>query len=222
MDLDENRNLLEPMSLTEEKNVCCLCCQSGPLLLSVTIQKRIHYAGEQIVFSVEVDNRETEKTLGRIEAKLKAFYTFISESGNTTSGFTKREASVRLAESMVPRREQKWNNVILDIPTHTTPSFDNCKSINLSYLFTVKIRISFAINPKVVFPITISSRPHMVQEASQQFSSMALPLPATDVQPSMVRLPKNSTNPTVSSTAPQHCPPIVTQQPQIFYVSYKL
>lgn len=63
MDLDEIRDFLEPVSHTEEKYICCLCCRSGPIRLSITLQKRAYNVGEQIVFSVEVDNKETDELL---------------------------------------------------------------------------------------------------------------------------------------------------------------
>ena len=216
MDLEEIRDLLEPMSHTEEKYFCCLCCKFGPLQVSVTIEKRIYYVGEQILFSVEIDNTETEELLGNIEAKLKAYFTFISKSGNTRSLFTNNESSTRLAEGMAPRRKRKWNDITLDIPTHTTPSFDNSKCINLFYFFIVKIYVSMAIDPEVMIPITISSRtPHMVQQTGEPFFSEMLPLPATDAQPTMINLSASNINPTVSYTPAKCCPPIVTQQPTV-------
>jgi hypothetical protein len=209
LDLDKSRNLLEPMSLTEEKNLCCLCCQSGPLRLSVTIEKQIYYLGEQIVFSVEVDNRETEKVLGSIEAKLKPFYLF----GGTFQEFGKNVAHVQLAESMTPRSEQKWDNLTLNIPANITPSFDNSNCINLSYLFNVQVNIGVARELKVVFPIKISSIPPVAQQPSQPHSNVMSQLPTRDVQPPTIRLPGNSTNSAVSYTPPKHSPPIITQQP---------
>ena len=215
-DFEEIRDLLEPTSLTEEKNFGCLCCRSGPLRLSANIQKQIYYVGEKIVFSVEVDNRETEKELGIIEAKLKPVFTFTSDSGDTWVDFGKNESSVRLAENMAPCSEKRWNDVTLDIPTHITPSFDDSGCINMSYLFTVKIGTGFASDLRVVFPITVSSRPpNMVQQASQPFPGAILPPSTTDGQPSMIRLPTSSNNPTVSYTPQKYCPPIVTQQPTL-------
>ena len=200
----------------EEKHFGCLCCRSGPLRLSANIQKQIYYVGEQIVFSVEIDNRETEKVLGMIEAKLKPIFTFTSDSGDTWVDFGKHESSVQLAENLAPRSEKRWNDVTLDIPTHITPSFDNSRCMNMSYLFTVKIGTGFLSDLRVVFPITVSSRPpNMVQQASEPYPGAILPPPTTDVQPSMVRLTTSSNNPTVSYTPPKHGPPIVTHQPTV-------
>lgn len=99
-----------------------------------------------------------------MEAKLKAYFWFISKSGNTTSVFTKDVTSVRLAESVVPHRKESWRDVTLDIPAYTTPTFDNSNCIHLHYFFSVKIDMSLSFDVKVIIPLTISSNPQMAPD----------------------------------------------------------
>lgn len=228
MDLDEIRDFLEPVSHTEEKYICCLCCQSGPIRLSITLQKRAHNVGEQIVFSVEVDNKETDELLRKVEAKLKEFFTFISKSGNTRSVFTQDNSSVRVAEGVAPRSEQSWRDITLDIPTHTIPTFDNCECIHLSYIFSVKIKMSSAFNLKVWIQVTISSNPQMTPNHSDQppFSlgnvmpteaRVMLPLSANCLSSSMTR----STESGIVDYPPRgHSQPVITQQPTLPVQNY--
>jgi hypothetical protein len=220
MDFNEIRSLLEPVSHTEEKYICCLCCQSGPLRFSAKIYKQIYYVGEQIVFSVDVDNKETDEPLGEVEVKLIALFSFISKSGNTKTVFTDELACVRLTEGMglAPRSERNWRDVTLNIPTHTAPTFDNCKCMHLAYFLTVKIGISLAFDPKVYFPITISSGPQTVLQ--QQGNVMPtepcvmFPAPTIGEQSSMDRSPTDSA-PTAGYPPPCYSPPIVTRQPTV-------
>ena len=220
MKLYEIRDFLEPVSRTEEKFICCLWCQSGPIRLSVTLQKRAYYVGEQIVFSVEVDNKETDKRLDKVEAKLKAFFTFISKTDNASSVFAKGNPSVRLGEGVAPRSEQSWRDATLDIPTNTTPMFNNCNCICLSYIFSVKIEVSLAINPKVLIPVAISSNPQMETQHGdqQQFPlnemrtepHVMLPLPANFPSSSMATSTESGIVDYSTHGRPQ---PVVTQQP---------
>ena len=108
-----------------------------------------------------MDNEETNKLLGKVEAKLKAYFWFISNSGNTRSVFTEDVTSVRLAESVLPYRKESWRDVSLGIPANTTPTFDNSNCIHLHYFLSVKIDMSLSFDFKVIIPLTISSNPQM-------------------------------------------------------------
>ena len=188
VDLNQTRNLLEPATATEEKFLCCLCCQSGPIRLVGRIQKQAYYLGDQIIFSFELDNKETDKPLRKIEARLIEQFTFISNTGRTT-GREHVKSSLQLSEGLPPRGEGSWNDVVLNIPTNITPSFDNSKCMHLQYLFTVNVDIEAAFDPKVSFPITISSGPQMVQPMVQPGFMPGNVIPSA---PGMVYPPPNS------------------------------
>ena len=222
VDLNQTRNLLEPATATEEKFLCCLCCQSGPIRLVGKIQKQVYYLGDQIIFSFELDNKATDKPLGKIEARLIEQFTFISNTGRTS----KREhakSSMQLSEGVPPRGEDTWNNVTLNIPTNITPSFNNCKCMHLEYSFIVNVDIESAFDPKVSFPITISSGPQMVQPVIQppfipgnvmpSAPGMVYPPPTTGYPP----MPPTGYPPATGYPQPAGYPPAtITQQPEVW------
>ena len=166
IDFSLTRHLLEPAGATEEKFLCCLCCQSGPIRLVSEIQKKAYHLGDQIIFSFELDNKETDKPLRKIEARLIQQFTFISNTGRIRETEDVK-SSLQLSEGVSPRGEESWNDVALNIPTNIVPSFNNCKCMHLKYYFIVKVDIEAAFDPKVSFPITISSGPQIVQPTFQ-------------------------------------------------------
>ena len=222
VDLNQTRHLLEPTTATEEKFLCCLCCASGPIRLRGTIQKQAYYLGEQITFSFELDNKETDQELRKIEARLMEQFTFISNTGRTRED-EHAKSSVRLSEGVPPRGEDSWHDVKLNIPTDILPSFNNCKCMRLEYFFIVNVDIAAAFDPQLKFPITISSGPHTMQPVGQpplipgnvmpSAPGMVYPPPAGVPPPMSMPPPAGPPPPVGYPQFPGYPPPIVTQQP---------
>ena len=213
IDFNLTRHLLEPAGSTEEKFLCCLCCQSGPIRLVGEIQKKAYHLGDQIIFSFELDNKETDKPLRKVEARLMQQFTFISNTGRTRET-DEVKSSVRLSEGVSPRGEDSWNDVALNIPFDIIPSFNNCKCMHLEYLFVVNVDIESAFDPKVVFPITISSGPQIVQPTFQPPF-----LPGNVIPPATTPLPAGAPPPAIYPPATGYPQPVayppttITQQP---------
>jgi hypothetical protein len=151
--------------------------------VNVTIQKRLYHPGEQIVFSVEVDNKETNKTLG-IHAVLLAWYTIFGKSGKKKRSHPKEVADLLLTGSMLERSHEIWKDVTLNIPEDTTTSFQNCKCVHLEYKFTVNVHISsaYSFDTKVSLPIVIANGPQNAQPVGQSrgTSCEEMPVHLTD------------------------------------------
>ena len=154
-----------------DKYLCCLCCRSGPIRLHYALPKKLHNAGEQINFSVEVDNTETNKQLGAVAVKLLAYYTFTSRSGNSQLPFRNEVSTLRLAENVQGGSVGKWANASLEIPSDTTPSFSIGGGIHLEYFFVLYVELSWAADPKIKIPVVISSG----LRTSQPSGSTSLP-----------------------------------------------
>ena len=159
-----------------EKYICCLCCRSGPVRLHCTLPKKIYNLGEKIVFSVEVDNTETnDDQLGAVTAQLLANYTLYSDHSEKTARFNV-VSSLCLTENVQERSVGKWTDVSLEIPSDATSTFKNCKRIHLEYVFTVWVEIgSWAFDPKITVPVEMSSRPLTIQP-----TSLPSPAPASE------------------------------------------
>ena len=166
-----------------------------------------------------MDNEETNKLLGKVEAKLKAYYWFISKSGNTTSAFTEDVTSVRLAESVVPYRKESWHDVTLDVPANTTSTFDNSNCIHLHYFFSVKIDMSLSYDFKVIIPLTISSNPPRAPDHGDPTPSPLGNMMSTEGHVMLAMSAKGSSavgsheSGMVNYPPHGHPPPVVTQQP---------
>ena len=222
VDLNQTRHLLEPATATEEKFLCCLCCQSGPIRLIGRIQKQAYHLGDQIIFSFELDNKETDKPLRKIEARLVEQFTYISNTGRTRE-VEHVKSSVQLSEGVPARGEDSWNDIALNIPIDILPTFNNCKCMHLDYFFIVNVDIESAFDPKILFPITISNAPQMVQPVVQPplnpggaIQGVVYP-PAPGVAMPAGPLPPAGYPPTTAYPQPTAYPPTaITQQPGVW------
>ena len=204
IDLNQTPRLLEPADAVTEKFLCCLCCRSGPISLRCQINKQAFYIGEPIIFSVELDNKATDRELRKVEATLSKEVMMISSS-SWKGRHNFPESSVLLTQSVQPGAEESWHNVRFNIPTNIVPTFENCKCIHVTYAFVVEVDIPNAIDTKVVLPITIANGVQTSQPVIQP----------PEVQP----VPPAGANLYGMHTAPagdlyqQTYPPSITMQP---------
>jgi hypothetical protein len=159
------------MTDAEEKYLCCLCCRSGPIRVSFTLPKRLFYPGEQISFSVEVDNRESNKKLQKVNVALIASYTLFSISGKSKEWLREEVSFVTLTEAMQGSSHEQWQDGTLNVPENTVPSFDNCKCMHLEYECIVTVHMTSAFDAKVSLPVVISNGPYTAQPVGQLLST---------------------------------------------------
>ena len=53
----------------EIKNLCCLCCQEGPLAVNINMAKRGYVPGEEVVFNARLTNF-TNRSIIQTRARL--------------------------------------------------------------------------------------------------------------------------------------------------------
>ena len=70
MIVDINTPQLTTLSSSNEKMLCCLWCASGPISLSVTIERGGYCPGESIAISTGAENH-SNKGITAVQASLK-------------------------------------------------------------------------------------------------------------------------------------------------------
>ena len=179
--------MLTPLSSSNEKTVCCLCCASGPISLSVTIDRAGYCPGESIAISTVAENHSSRK-ITAVRATLKQMVSYYGKfERESISGFHHHHGlghhhhghnhhhhhhlhhhSGGHHESKIIQRIEgpgveaggtsNWKNELLPIPA-TVPTINSCRIINLSYALTVTLDIPNALDLHVTIPITIGNVP---------------------------------------------------------------
>jgi len=153
--------LIEPVTNSNEKTVCCLWCTSGPISLSVTTDRGGYCKGESIGISIQAENH-SRRRVTVVRATLKQKVTLYA---STT---TRDQPNERVEEKLIQRIEGPgiepggtctWDNKSLLIPVTTTPTINSCRIVKLSYYLTVTLALPYATDLHVTIPITIGNMP---------------------------------------------------------------
>ena len=146
--------LTVPLSSSNEKTLCCLCCASGPISLSVKTDRGGYCPGESIAISTEAENHSNRR-ITCVRATLKQIVVYYARGHSRTSGKVIQRIE---GPGIDPNGSSNWSNELLPIPA-TVPSINSCRILNLSYVLTVTLDIPRAIDLHVTIPVTIGNVP---------------------------------------------------------------
>ena len=146
--------LTVPLSYSNEKTLCCLCCTSGPISLSVKTDRRGYCPGESIAISTEAENHSNRR-ITSVRATLKQVVVYYADGRSRVHN----RIIQRIAGAGIePGAISSWSNELLPIPA-TVLSISSCRILNLSYVLTVTLGIPRAIDLHVTIPITVGNVP---------------------------------------------------------------
>jgi len=141
------------------KNLCCLCCKSGPIAAVITTNRTGYVPGELIGFNAEVDNQANKEMTGSF-LNLVEVVTFKTARKNKTE----RRVVAEIRRGRIgPGTSDYWEGVLMRIPAlPPTNLAGTCNIIDVQY------RLDFHVDPSgmsmdlvVSLPITIGTIPLM-------------------------------------------------------------
>ena len=60
-----------PTGGQDDKMICCLCCASGPITASLTLQRMGYVPGEYILINAEINNNSS-RSIDKTEVELES------------------------------------------------------------------------------------------------------------------------------------------------------
>ena len=176
--------LASPRSNAKEKTLCCLCCASGPISLSVKTDRGGYCPGESIAISTEVENHSNRRiNCVRATLKQKVAYDAIGDRRTNDKIIQRIESG-----GIQPNGSSNWSNELLPIPA-TVPTINSCRILNLSYVLTVTLDIPWAIDLNVDMPITIVNIPFQGDANTHSNIYPPLGLPGENISYSAIHPP---------------------------------
>ena len=146
--------LTASLSSANEKMLCCLCCASGPISLSVKTDRAGYCPGESIAISTEAENYSSRR-INCVRATLKQIVTYYAIGHRRVENKVIQRIE---GPGIEPNASSNWSNELLPIPP-TVPSIASCRILNLSYVLIVTLGISRAIDLNVTIPIIVGNVP---------------------------------------------------------------
>ena len=191
---------LEPKILQVQKTLCCLCCTSGPILLTARIPRTGFCIGiDAIPFEVDLENGSNRR-VEQLRVSLVRQATYFAQGGRCMD--QKNIAVLNSDAPIQPGTTTSWKPAPLSIP-NTEPVITASKIIQLNYYFKVQACLDYAVNPHVEFALLLGNVPVSGVEGSQPLSPSAPP--ATAPYPAPV--PTQTTPNPVLYPAAQPVPP---------------
>ncbi|XP_065829335.1 arrestin domain-containing protein 2-like [Oscarella lobularis] len=193
--------LLVPMRSENDKHLCCLCCKSGPIKLSASIDRSAYCPGESVVVSANAENL-TNREMRGIRAQLIAVKTLYARGHRHC---TRHVVCEMMGEPIAPQGFGNWSEQAMPLPP-TAPSIKSCRILDLSHYIQVCIVIPRGINLKIHFPILLGSIPLRPQLQRQQSAPTYIDnsrMGAEALPPPAAMLPA-SANPIVPTAPPTY------------------
>ncbi|XP_029961451.1 arrestin domain-containing protein 3-like [Salarias fasciatus] len=142
--------LMSPQAGSTRKEIGLF--SKGNVNMDVTIDKGAFAAGETIAVVATINNSSSSEMTPKFTLQQQIVY--------RANGHTKQESNnvQKVADNCISSQTQKEVRCMLRIPKDLMMTIHNCDIISVSYHLKVSLDISFAFDPKVVFPVAIIPR----------------------------------------------------------------
>ncbi|XP_061116985.1 arrestin domain-containing protein 3-like isoform X5 [Conger conger] len=143
-DIDANHpQLLVPQVASSSKELCCLCCTTGPVALGFQLEKKGYVPGETIKIIVEFENATSRTLIPSVAlVQTQTFYTRFRTSKKHES----RDLALVEGEHLTPHNSTVWESAMLQIPADTPTNLSRCRIMEVEYSLewlVVLVRRSF-------------------------------------------------------------------------------
>jgi len=141
----------------DHKNLCCLCCKSGPITAMIGTDRQGYVPGELIGFSAEVDN-QSDRLMTKSYLHLVEVVTYITYKKNKT---TRRPVCQIERGAIQPGGQDMWEDVKMRVPALAPSNLGGACNI-----MKVQYELEFHVDPSgvgfdlvVTVPIMVGTIP---------------------------------------------------------------
>ena len=148
-------DLLQPKSMEEEKTLCCLCCASGPIVITTRIP-RTGYCVQQdgIPVEVSVENGSSRE----VRQIVASIHKLVHYTAGGHHRYDRLDVATIASEPVPAHNTTVWQPPPLAVPNTPATSI-NCDILQVNYFLRVKAAISWAINPTIDIPLVLGNVP---------------------------------------------------------------
>ena len=148
-------SLLQPRSMEVQKTICCLCCASGPIVITARIPRSGYWTvTDAIPLEVIIENG-SNRNIRNVAARLRKVVQYTAR-GKYRYDFVKLASIV--SDRITAHGSLTWCPTPIIVP-NTAPTMTNCEIIKVNYCLDIIASVPWAKNPSISFPITIGNIP---------------------------------------------------------------
>lgn len=139
LDLNFEPGVAQSVCYEKQKNICCLCCKSGPVGYKIALQRTGFVPGEYVSFNAEFLNYSRRKIKG-VTVTLIQISNFYAQ-GRTRS--ERKNICSATCPELAPGDSDFWGGDILRLPALPPTRLASCRIIDVQYI--VKVNKIFLI-----------------------------------------------------------------------------
>ena len=145
--------LLQPVRQEVQKRICCLCCASGPIVMTVAVPKTGFCIGEAFQLHASLENGSNRRLTMNARITQRVVY--------HAQGRQQYSANIILSirsEDIEPQASRNWEPTITIPTTHVDIFHEaSCRNINVSYTLHVMCQVPFSFDLARVIPIQLGN-----------------------------------------------------------------
>ncbi|KAM9394460.1 arrestin domain-containing protein 3-like isoform 2-T2 [Pholidichthys leucotaenia] len=147
--------LRAPLSGSNSMRLCCLWCSSGPITMTVSLEKKAFTPGETVKIMCTFSNASS--TMATPKVKLQQNQIFYTHNRASRHMVFKGLVSVT-GEPVSAHTSEVQSEIMLTIPSSTSLTISNCSILVVDYIIEVNLCVS-GLFVTVVFPIIVCDSP---------------------------------------------------------------
>nr|XP_039254095.1 arrestin domain-containing protein 17-like isoform X2 [Styela clava] len=160
LDLNAIPDAMKPCGGQESKQLCYLCCKSGPIEMEFHTDRSGYVPGEYILLNGTITNSRLEFSNTKVEGSSVQLIKRVTYHAMYNSKIVILEVA-RINGPPVPKHGSiTWTNERLRIPPLPPSEINHCKIIDIVYFVQFQAHLrSFATDPRINCRITIGTIP---------------------------------------------------------------
>ncbi|KAH9523032.1 Arrestin domain-containing protein 3 [Bulinus truncatus] len=135
LDLNQTPGAMQSLQATKEKNLCCLCCKSGPIQATLHIDRAGYVPGEAIKIFADISNGSS-RHMDKSYVNLLMYKSF---HATTSTRVEAQEVAKVTRPSIPPHSEDIWSGEALIIPPLPPSYLNGCKIIDIKYVLKLNV-----------------------------------------------------------------------------------
>ena len=157
-------SLQQPKAMEVQKTICCLCCASGPIVITARIPRSGYCtATDTIPLEVIIENG-SNRNIRNVAARLRKVVQYTARGKHRYDSAT--IISI-VSDRITAHNSLTWRPTPIIVP-NTIPTMTNCEIIKVYYRLDIVASVPWATNPSISFPITIGNIQHVPLQSAHQ------------------------------------------------------
>ena len=150
-------SLQQPRFKEIQKTPCCLCCASGPIVITAIVPRTGYCVGrDSIPLEVTIENGSS-RTVRQLTAAICKRVMCRSDGGHTRF-YDTTVASIASQQPIAPHTTLVWKPETFEVP-YVETTLDNCAVLTISYFLKICGAIDYAFDSTIDIPLVLGNIP---------------------------------------------------------------